>query len=82
MPRSSTVHAIAVIGIDMAGARFTRSASTRPACFKESVARTHCIEVCKPATLPSWHRMRKMATHHVARELVAPGHKVKRAPAT
>jgi hypothetical protein len=68
----STLH---MVGLNSSGA----------IVFREKVSRGRiCIEICKPTTLPCWHRSGNgdALCCYVARELVALGHNVKQVPAT
>ena len=61
MPRTSSVHAVTTIGMDMGkntlhmiGLDFAR----RHRVAREGLTRTHRIEACERAILSHWHRSR------------------------
>src|ERR1700746_1082048 len=57
MPRTTTLHAVTAIGIDMGkNTLHLIGLDARGAVAREGRARTHRIAACEPATLPHWHR--------------------------
>ena len=59
MPRTSTVHAVTTIGIDMGKNTLHMiglDSARRHRVAGEGLTRTHYIEACEPAILSHWHR--------------------------